>query len=241
MTALYFGPSESPLFGYLHRPSGPVRGGVVLCPALSIEGRFSHSTLVWLGVKFAQEGFMALRFDYRGTGDSSGVLLDASVPMWIEDVRCGIAFLRSRLGDTPVHGFGIRTGANLLRMVTAECNEVDRVTYLDPVEDGARWTLTHSRDRSEAPEATSGFAGWKELSERLSGELRDIAWSAPECKSDETALFVSTAPLRSEFGSGWGAQYLHHPGPQAHVEIDQTGIAAVPVAVLREVVSSICP
>ena len=237
MTAFYLGSSESPLFGYLHRPSGPARGAVVLCSALSTEEQFSHQSLVWLGERLAQERFTSLRFDYRGTGDSWGTLADVSMRMWTEDVKSAIAFLKSDVGDKPLHGFGIRTGANLLRRCAAECDTLDRVIYLDPVESGARWLSDHSRDPDEVPDGRRDFAGWHELSANLYQELQALTWPLPESHTDKTALFVSTGPSCSKGSSPWSEQYIHRPGPRPHLEIGSTGVAPVPVRMLRELVS----
>lgn len=237
MTAFHFGSSSSPLFGYLHRPSGPPRGAVLLCSGLSIEERFAHQSLVWLGKRLAEERFTALRFDYRGTGDSGGMLTEVSIPMWVEDVRTGLSFLRSEVGDKPIHGLGNRTGANLLRQCAAGHDAVERLIYLDPVEDGAQWLSNNASDPDDMHTSSPGFAGWHELTVTLHRELRDLTWPSPNPHTETNALFVDTGATASEAGVLWADQYLHRPGPRPHLEIGSTGVARLPVGLLKELVA----
>jgi hypothetical protein len=55
----------------------------------------------------------ALRFDYRGVGESSGVFEDMSFGIWNEDVEFLAGWLKSRSPDVPLILHGLELGALL--------------------------------------------------------------------------------------------------------------------------------
>src|ERR1019366_1252320 len=65
------------------------------------------------GLRGPEAGFVALRFDYAGTGDSNGGFATApSDPQWIDNVANAVSYLRnSRI--TLVSVVGMRLGATL--------------------------------------------------------------------------------------------------------------------------------
>ena len=70
--AIWFGPADHPLAGYLHLPDGPPVGGVLVCAPFGYESTASHRTLRRLGDRLARSGRLVLRFDYAATGASAG-------------------------------------------------------------------------------------------------------------------------------------------------------------------------
>ena len=74
---LWFGPADEPLFGWVHQPAREgCRGAVVVCPAMGQERDFSHYFLRRTAQDLADLGFLVIRFDYPGTGDSTGSALE---------------------------------------------------------------------------------------------------------------------------------------------------------------------
>jgi alpha-beta hydrolase superfamily lysophospholipase len=113
--ALWFGPPARPLFGWLVSPAdGKARGGVVLAPPVGREARGARRALRGTAIGLAERGFVALRFDYFGTGDSAGDLdaehLDHA---WTDSVASAVELLRScELEDVAV--VGMRLGATIV-------------------------------------------------------------------------------------------------------------------------------
>jgi predicted alpha/beta hydrolase len=71
---MFFGPEGRPLFGWLYRPP-PERAlgaGLVICNPFGNEALCAHRTIRHLSARAAGAGFAVLRFDYDGTGDSTG-------------------------------------------------------------------------------------------------------------------------------------------------------------------------
>ena len=92
---LWFGPDDRPLFGWLHAPvDGSVRGGVVLCQPMGIEAICTYFTYRVLAEELAQRGLAVLRFDYDGTGDSSGRETDPDrLDAWLDSVSSATDYL----------------------------------------------------------------------------------------------------------------------------------------------------
>jgi alpha-beta hydrolase superfamily lysophospholipase len=111
----WFGPDERPLFGWLHVPPDlQVRGGVLLCPTLGVEGVSARYAYRDLAERLAEVGLVALRFDYDGTGDSVGEQDDPGrVGAWLESISCAADFVRS-LGVERMSVVGMRVGATLV-------------------------------------------------------------------------------------------------------------------------------
>ena len=113
---LYFGPSERALFGWLHIPPEATRGtlAVVVCPPLDHEYMNSHRAMRHLADQLAAAGMPALRFDYQGTGDSSGNNEDPHrVPAWLESIDEAVQALRVESGCAQIGLVGLRMGATL--------------------------------------------------------------------------------------------------------------------------------
>jgi pimeloyl-ACP methyl ester carboxylesterase len=111
---LWFGPEDRPLFGWLHVPEDhQACGGVVLSPTLGIEAVGAHYAYRRLADRLAEAGFVTLRFDYDGTGDSAGRSDEPGlVAAWLESIRTAVALL-SRLGLGRTSVVGMRVGATL--------------------------------------------------------------------------------------------------------------------------------
>ncbi|MDQ1724113.1 MAG: hypothetical protein QOG52_1141 [Frankiaceae bacterium] len=111
---VWFGDSAHPLFGWLHEPSETSnRGGVVLCGPLAKQYDTTYYTLRLLAEGLARAGFSTLRFDYRGTGDSDGLVTDPfTVAAWHAGVASAAELLDS-LGCRSVAMVGLQVGALL--------------------------------------------------------------------------------------------------------------------------------
>src|SRR5690242_11486928 len=87
---VYFGPSERPLFGWLHdaeRAPGASLG-LVICSPFGDEAIRTQRTIRHLAEDAARAGIPALRFDYDGAGDSAGNDLDSDrVHAWLRSIR----------------------------------------------------------------------------------------------------------------------------------------------------------
>jgi alpha-beta hydrolase superfamily lysophospholipase len=134
---LWFGPEERPLFGFLHRPDGgAARGGVLICPPVGIDLSYADGACRRLARTLERAGFVVLRFDYDGTGQSAGSMDDPDrVTAWLTSVEHGIAVLRET-GVDWVAGVGLRLGAVLLARTAEETGAFDALVLWDPCASG---------------------------------------------------------------------------------------------------------
>ena len=112
------------LFGVLHLPGGPgshasrvtrhaSRLGLVFCPPFAEEHKQGYRVFVEMARRLERLGYPSLRFDYRGTGDSSGPFTDFSLAGAMRDIAAATAFLRQRAAVEDIGLIGLRLGASL--------------------------------------------------------------------------------------------------------------------------------
>lgn len=131
------GPGDRALFASLHLPSdGAVRGAVVICPPLAKEHISAYRGLRQLAQELAEYGFLALRFDYAGQGDSSGCQDDPlAVAQWQASVAAAVAYAR-RAGIESVAVTGLRAGALIAAATVDTLGDLRAMVLWDPVISG---------------------------------------------------------------------------------------------------------
>jgi dienelactone hydrolase len=109
---------------------------VLICPPVGYEYVSSHRTLRTLAERLAARGFVALRFDYDGTGDSAGDHEDPGrLSAWLATVGHATNLLRST-GVASVSAVGMRLGATLAATAAAQGSAFDALVLWDPVWSG---------------------------------------------------------------------------------------------------------
>ncbi len=139
----YFGPAGRTCFGWLHRPApaGPARAaGLVICNPFGHEAVSAHRSLRHFAEAAAASGVPALRFDYHGTGDSTG---DDREPgrwdAWLGSVDAAVDELRRAAGLTHVCLLGVRLGAALAVLAASRRDDVAGLVAVVPVVSGRQW------------------------------------------------------------------------------------------------------
>jgi len=106
----FFNSRGDTLAGVLHHPpAGDSHGAVILCHGM--ESGKNSEKLIFLSRALAQRGILALRFDFRFVGESSGKFADITYGGEVEDLRAAheliqkhqpgkIAILGSSMGGT---------------------------------------------------------------------------------------------------------------------------------------------
>ncbi|VAW92768.1 hypothetical protein MNBD_GAMMA23-344 [hydrothermal vent metagenome] len=116
----YFGSKEKPLLGWLHTTSAQQHSstGIIICPPLAVEYMNSYRSLRYIADYFALAGIPAIRFDYHGTGDSSGIEEDDNrLDNWLWSINQAIEQLKTLTGCEKFGLFGFRMGATLASLV----------------------------------------------------------------------------------------------------------------------------
>jgi pimeloyl-ACP methyl ester carboxylesterase len=221
---LYFGDSRRPLFGVHHPPQGSGRRpGVVLCPPFGQESLRAHRSLRELATRLADAGFPALRFDYRGSGDSAGEPEEARLEGWVDDVATAVEEMRESTGERRVALAGLRLGGAVAALGARLVGGAEALVLWEPVFDGAaylaelrrahaEWVRDHAPGATVAPDEVLGFT-------LPAGLAADIA----ELRLDR----ISPVPARRTLvvASGEGGTRLW----EGHPSVEQRVVPPVPV------------
>lgn len=120
----------------LYEPSAPAKAAVVIGPAMGVKQDYYAPFAQWL----AEEGFLALSFDYRGMGDSRPASaerslrgFDADLYDWARDFDAAIEAAAGAAPDVPLYVIGHSLGAQLPGML----KQRDRIAGLVSVAAGS--------------------------------------------------------------------------------------------------------
>jgi hypothetical protein len=136
--AFFFGPRGAIAF---YNPSADPgsRELLVVCPPLFDEHQRSYRALSDLANACAShpQGAHVLRINYSGTGEAHGLLSDASVHAWLDDINQAIEEGIALTGADHVVLMGVRFGATL----AAQCCHPAVVRYIfwDPIDTGREY------------------------------------------------------------------------------------------------------
>ena len=132
----FFDHAGQRLFAMQYQPRDPVRRhAVLMCNAAGHEYARSFRNMQQLGVQLCQAGLDVMRFDYVGTGNSTGACEQATFEQMQSDIRAAAEYVRSLCPDAALSAIGIRLGATAL--ATAGVRDLKQMILWDPVVDGA--------------------------------------------------------------------------------------------------------
>ena len=251
MLPLYFGPADAPLFGAFHAPEAAARStGVLLCQPLGHEYIRAHRTFNQLAAGLARAGFPVFRFDYFGTGDSSGADELASVSRWMADVNTAIDELKDTASVPNVAVLGLRLGASIALAATRQRRDVTRLVLWDPVLDGRVYLAELERLQRQwlkgrpgsrlftfrpAVEEIFGFPLPRQLRQEI--ETLDVSAAVPP----GVRVDVVGSLGHEEFAPWVAALQARHAGVHWHelpvhgdwTEPDQVHVGVMPAGVLQ--------
>ena len=168
--SFFFGQAGESLLGVYYPPDPGAtqrRHSVLLCPPFGQEYLRSHRAFRQLALLLARDGFHVLRFDYFGTGDSEGLIADASIDRWLNDIGMAERELINITGCERRSLVGLRLGSSLALLhssCAAEANW-DSVCLWEPVVNGANYLADFGHTEQQPLRNLMGFP--------LHTELRD--------------------------------------------------------------------
>ena len=236
MNPFFFGTRQRRLFGVYSPARASAAGSgtraVLLCPPWGQEYLRAHRAMKQLATLLNQAGVHVLRFDWFGTGDSAGEMLDASLAGWQADIETAIDELKDTTDATRIGLVGLRLGGTLAAAVAARRRkDVDSLMLWDPVVSGEGYlkellaAAPARKPEHGGGHEVMGFA----LSEAMAAELRGLVLPAAE-------LPARTLVVRSVAGEAVGALPVEQvEGQPAWLEDHHSGAGAVPVKVLQRV------
>jgi alpha-beta hydrolase superfamily lysophospholipase len=189
----WFGPEDRPRFGWLYRPGTPAPNGVgvVIVPPFGSEDMRAHRTLRHLAQDLSKAGFVSLRFDPDGCGDSAGDDTEpARLQAWIDSVgdACDLA---RRSGAIQLMVIGVRLGAALAALAAARRSDIAAIVTFNPVVQGRKY-LRELRAFSQSmalPEPPASM-NWSEAGQETGGFL-----FSQQTRDDIQALDLTTLPV----------------------------------------------
>lgn len=113
---------------------------VLLCNPFGEEAARAHRAYRVMARRLEDAGYAAMRFDFSGTGDSSGDIADFGLDHWIEDIAAAAEALRRDSGVSRIVLVGLRLGATLASVCLQRGRlRAAHVLLWDPVVDGAQY------------------------------------------------------------------------------------------------------
>jgi alpha-beta hydrolase superfamily lysophospholipase len=233
---------------------------VLLCNPFGEEASRAHRTYRVLATQLEQAGYATLRFDYSGTGDSSGDDHDATIDLWLADIMAAADQLRADSRASRLVVVGLRLGATLAGLATSRGALRPRHLILcDPIVDGRAYlndlvTAHRSYMRSElaswndrlevSADGRPAEALGARISPALGAQLGAIDLAAETLGADLVTV-LRTHPgaglerLRARLGTGPSTRWIDLPGSAAWNSDAALNAATVPMNVVRAVVERI--
>lgn len=253
MNPILFGRSPKSLFGVYHPPkAAQARGtGVVLCYPFGQEYMRAHRAYRQMALLLSKAGFHVLRFDYYGTGDSSGDAMDASLTQWVEDARSAADELKETAEVSRVAFVGLRLGAAVAALAAEGRDDVDQVALWDPAVTGASYLSEILEERtdsvgnsrhSQRDDGTVGVLGFP-ITDTLRRELEPMDLRQVGAPAGSGRLVVA-AQEREEYAAlgqqkidGVRVSYQVIPSEGSWNEVDDYGGALIPVFLIQAIVA----
>ena len=171
MSSAFFLPAESGRRFCIYHPGAPdgAGPGIAYAHPFGEEMNKARRMAALQSRRLAAAGYAVLQIDLFGCGDSSGAFSDARWETWKEDLRLGLAWLRSRVRG-PLWLWGLRLGATLAADVARDPElGIEQILMWQPVVNGESFLTQFLRVRLAAEMLADGAAqtGVRELRESL--------------------------------------------------------------------------
>lgn len=148
----------------LHYPAeNTTQEAIVICPPAPQDIMRAQAALGQLARRLQDDGRHVMRFDYSGTGDSTGATDTLCIDHWLDDLLRVCRHARENLGATRLSLVGLRLGA-ALAIRASQLLPVDRLVLWDPVLDGVNYIRDMERSHARMfhlNEIEPPFPSWR--------------------------------------------------------------------------------
>ncbi|MFK7730987.1 MAG: alpha/beta hydrolase [Pseudomonadales bacterium] len=169
----------------------------------------SHRLYLQIAKELSRVGFHVLRFDFYGTGDSTGDHADASLACWQDNINRCAQELIDISGTQSLSIFAARLGATIASSVAISSAQLQHFIALDPVlepsthlegkQDQHRDMLADLNrfqfDRSDTL-ANGDILGY-EYSAQLCSELRGFTFNIPQNAYQQSTALLSNRECKA--------------------------------------------
>ncbi len=199
------------LTGWYH--PGSATRGVVIVPALGFEELTSRRSLRILADDLSHRGVPVLRFDFHGTADSLGHVMDADrLERWTSDVHTAIDWLRDHAGVHEVTLVGLRFGALMAARIASEREDIAQLALLAPPVSGKTYLREQAMLASVIGNAdplpdgvnVAGFC----LSRETVDAIRSLTWTPPAVPVSLLLCEAGPAMAQARILAAFGGQAI---------------------------------
>lgn len=131
------------LFGIIHRPLLVVgkKPAIVFCHGFEGNKCGRHRAYVTLAQEFSKKGFISLRFDYRGSGDSEGEFKDVTLEGEVSDTLKAIDLLSKdeQVDPKRICLFGRSLGSVIAIQAAARHQSIKSIALWAPIYSTIFW------------------------------------------------------------------------------------------------------
>jgi len=178
-TPVFFDNAGQNMFGIFHQPdSADFSKAIVICHSFAEEKLWAHRVLVNYARQLTDMGYMVLRFDYRGYGDSDGEFSNCTLTTYKEDIIEAVNYVRKSYPQINSIGLlGHRLGASIALECYDDTGVKGPLILWDPILDGDKYMQDFLRSNLTTQLAVYGEI--RETREKLvqrmqSGDLINI-------------------------------------------------------------------
>ena len=136
-------------FAIVSRPAGTPRGGILFIPPFAEEMNKARRMTAITASSLAEKGWLVVRFDLSGCGDSEGDFADATWDAWLQDIDSWYGWLRERTSG-PILLWSLRAGALLASDWLKRVRLSVPLLLWQPVANGQRYLNQFLRLRAAA-------------------------------------------------------------------------------------------
>lgn len=126
------------IFGVIHHPYLENPPLVIIVHGFASSKVGTHRSWVYLAESLAKGGIAALRFDFRGAGDSEGSLSEMDLEGYISDAYAALCEVKNR-GFRQIGFFGSSLGGAIAVLTAGRHGGVDSLALWAPVASGELW------------------------------------------------------------------------------------------------------
>ncbi len=197
----YIEKGKKQLYSVYHEPTNLENDetGVVLCYPYGQEYIRCHKLYVNLANKLALKGFHVMRFDYFGTGDSSGEFTSITIDESLEDIGMAINELKEVCCVSKIILIGVRFGATLSLLYSQKykANKLvlwniiaDGCSYLNDIaKDYKKWLSgSFTKEKKNGKNSTTSY-GYL-FSPELTKEIKKISLNKNDFICDASILLI---------------------------------------------------
>ncbi len=141
MTPFFINSPSGNLFALYHTPEEgtKLKRNILFIPPFAEELNRSRHMINRQARDFTKAGYGVLVLDLSGTGDSEGLLSEATIPRWQQDILAAVSWLKETSDQPPIF-WAMRSGALIAaNLIQRQPHITNQLILWSPVSDGKKF------------------------------------------------------------------------------------------------------